>query len=156
MRKQVRYAIEAGVDIIAPECAIPLSTPLENLKAIVRCGSRGLLVHFQTLLQLAEVGVMLIIGERINSSRKNIASAIPTGDKAFLQREANVQDESGADYINVNAAAFLGEEIEKLKWVIDVVQAITELPLCIDSPDASGRAAHGTGPMINSLRSRIA
>ncbi|MGO8822629.1 MAG: hypothetical protein ACLQT6_01835 [Desulfomonilaceae bacterium] len=78
---------------------------------------------------------MLIIGERINSSRKNIASAMPTGDKAFLQEEVNVQYQSGADYINVNAAAFLGEEIEKLKWVIDVVQAITELPLCIDSPD---------------------
>jgi len=33
--KQARYAIEAGVHIIAPECAIPLSTPLENLRAIV-------------------------------------------------------------------------------------------------------------------------
>jgi [methyl-Co(III) methanol-specific corrinoid protein]:coenzyme M methyltransferase len=32
---QARYAIEAGVDIIGPECAIPLGTPLENLKAIV-------------------------------------------------------------------------------------------------------------------------
>jgi 5-methyltetrahydrofolate--homocysteine methyltransferase len=71
-----------------------------------------------------EVGVMLIIGERINSSRKNIASAMSTGDKAFLQEEVNVQYQSGADYINVNAAAFLGEEIEKLKWVIDVVQEL--------------------------------
>jgi MtaA/CmuA family methyltransferase len=33
--KQARYAIEAQVNIIAPECAIPLSTPVENLKAIV-------------------------------------------------------------------------------------------------------------------------
>ncbi len=33
--RQARYAIEAGVDIIGPECAIPLATPLENLKAIV-------------------------------------------------------------------------------------------------------------------------
>jgi len=33
--KQARYAIESGVNIIAPECAIPLSTPMENLKAIV-------------------------------------------------------------------------------------------------------------------------
>jgi MtaA/CmuA family methyltransferase len=31
---QARYAIEAGVNIIAPECAIPLTTPLANLKAI--------------------------------------------------------------------------------------------------------------------------
>ncbi|MBE0477857.1 MtaA/CmuA family methyltransferase [Candidatus Aerophobetes bacterium] len=33
--KQVRYSIEAGVNIIAPECAVPLPTRLQNLKAIV-------------------------------------------------------------------------------------------------------------------------
>jgi MtaA/CmuA family methyltransferase len=38
---QVRYAVEAGVDIIGPECAIPLSTPLENLKAIVSAAHEG-------------------------------------------------------------------------------------------------------------------
>jgi MtaA/CmuA family methyltransferase len=32
--KQARYAIEAGVDIIGPECAVPLSAPLDNLRAI--------------------------------------------------------------------------------------------------------------------------
>jgi hypothetical protein len=31
-----RYAMEAGVRIIGPECAIPLRTPLENLKAVVQ------------------------------------------------------------------------------------------------------------------------
>ena len=41
VRKQVRYAIEAGVDIIAPECAVPLATPLENLKAIVQAVHEG-------------------------------------------------------------------------------------------------------------------
>ncbi len=38
---QARHAIAAGVDIIGPECAIPLQTPLANLKAIsaaVRAG----------------------------------------------------------------------------------------------------------------------
>lgn len=39
--KQARYAIEAGVDILAPECAIPLQTPLENLKAIVQAAEAG-------------------------------------------------------------------------------------------------------------------
>ncbi len=39
--RQVRYAVDAGVDIIAPECAIPLSTPLENLKAVVSAAREG-------------------------------------------------------------------------------------------------------------------
>ena len=33
---QARYAIQAGVQVIGPECAIPLRTPTENLKAIAR------------------------------------------------------------------------------------------------------------------------
>lgn len=31
-------AVEAGIDIIGPECAIPLTTPLVNLKAIAKIG----------------------------------------------------------------------------------------------------------------------
>jgi MtaA/CmuA family methyltransferase len=38
---QARYAIDAGVDLIGPECAIPLTTPLENLKAIVAAAKEG-------------------------------------------------------------------------------------------------------------------
>jgi len=39
--RQVRYAVEAGVNIIGPECAIPLATPLENLKAIAEAATYG-------------------------------------------------------------------------------------------------------------------
>lgn len=39
--RQARYSIEAGVDILAPECAVPLQTPIENLKAIVAAANEG-------------------------------------------------------------------------------------------------------------------
>jgi [methyl-Co(III) methanol-specific corrinoid protein]:coenzyme M methyltransferase len=32
--REAQRAIDAGVDIIAPECAVPLQTPIANLKAI--------------------------------------------------------------------------------------------------------------------------
>jgi [methyl-Co(III) methanol-specific corrinoid protein]:coenzyme M methyltransferase len=41
VHQQVRYAVEAGINIIGPECAIPLSTPIENLKAIVEAAREG-------------------------------------------------------------------------------------------------------------------
>jgi len=41
VRQQVRYSVEAGVDIIAPECAVPLQTPLRNLQAIVEAAQEG-------------------------------------------------------------------------------------------------------------------
>jgi uroporphyrinogen-III decarboxylase len=39
--EQTREAIRAGVDVICPECAIPLGTPLENLQAIARAAAQG-------------------------------------------------------------------------------------------------------------------
>jgi [methyl-Co(III) methanol-specific corrinoid protein]:coenzyme M methyltransferase len=39
--RQARYAIDAGVHLIGPECAIPLSTPIENLRAIVEAARAG-------------------------------------------------------------------------------------------------------------------
>jgi len=39
--QQVRYSVTAGVNIIGPECAIPLATPIENLKAIVETAREG-------------------------------------------------------------------------------------------------------------------
>jgi len=39
--RQARYSIDAGIDILAPECAIPLQTPLANLKAIVEAAREG-------------------------------------------------------------------------------------------------------------------
>ncbi len=38
---QARYSIAAGVDILAPECAVPLQTPIANLKAIVDAAREG-------------------------------------------------------------------------------------------------------------------
>jgi cobalamin-dependent methionine synthase I len=98
---------------------------------------------------------MLIIGERINSSRKAIFEAIASRDADVIKNEAKAQDAAGADYIDVNAGAFAEEEAELLKWVIDVVQTATDLPLCIDSPDPavirSVIPLLGKPPMINSV-----
>ena len=52
---------------------------------------------------------MLIIAERINSSRKYIAQAISSKNKAFLESEAKAQAEAGANYIDVNAGHLLGK-----------------------------------------------
>src|SRR4030067_1387629 len=78
---------------------------------------------------------MLIIGERINASRKAIAEAIVARNAALIQDEAKIQAAAGADYIDVNAGTFVGEEAKHLQWVIETVQEVIDIPLCIDSPD---------------------
>ena len=98
---------------------------------------------------------MLIIAERINASRRYIASAISSENRAFIQNEAKAQALAGADYIDVNAGIFEEKEAERLKWVIEVVQEVTDVPLSIDSPDPKViKAVLGhleKRPIINSI-----
>ncbi|MCH8865177.1 MAG: methyltetrahydrofolate cobalamin methyltransferase, partial [Chloroflexi bacterium] len=50
---------------------------------------------------------MLIVAERINSSRKAINEAIQAGDADFIRGEARAQAEAGARYIEVKARSFV-------------------------------------------------
>jgi 5-methyltetrahydrofolate--homocysteine methyltransferase len=98
---------------------------------------------------------MLIVGERINSSRKAIQPAVENKDSAQIQEIARQQVEAGANYIDVNAGTFLAQEPEHLEWLVRTVQEAIEVPLCIDSPnpEATERAikACQRTPMLNSI-----
>ena len=77
---------------------------------------------------------MIVIGELINSTRKVINQAIESKDKEYLQDIAKRQMEAGARIIDVNTAAS-GDEVENMKWLVEIVQEVVSLPLCIDSPN---------------------
>ena len=79
---------------------------------------------------------MIIIGERINSTRKQVQQAIKERDAAFILNETRQQLDSGADFIDVNCAMTTGDEIQDIDWVISVIQSeITDISICIDSPN---------------------
>ncbi|MCG6538043.1 MAG: dihydropteroate synthase, partial [Syntrophales bacterium LBB04] len=98
---------------------------------------------------------VLIIGERINSSRSAIAQAIELRDAKFIQQEAKVQEEAGAHYLDVNAGSMFGRETECLSWLVETVQKVTNLPLALDTPDPvvikELLPKTETTPMINSV-----
>lgn len=99
---------------------------------------------------------MLIVAERINASRKAIRAALEKRDAAAIANEVRAQAEAGAHYIDLNGGTFPGREAELLCWLVDVAQGATQLPLCLDSPDAQALAAalpriKGERPMINSI-----
>lgn len=79
---------------------------------------------------------MLVVGERINSSRKVIESAIRDQDAEFITREARDQVDAGAHVIDVNTATLMEGEVESLKWAIQLIQDSVDIPLCIDSPNS--------------------
>ena len=78
---------------------------------------------------------MLIIGERINTSREDVKIAVDTRDAAFIQELSRKQKEAGANMLDVNCGTSLEKEPEDLAWLLKVVQEAVDLPLCIDSPN---------------------
>jgi len=98
---------------------------------------------------------MIIVGELINSSRKAISQAVKDKDANYIKQLAKEQYEAGANYIDVNAGIFVGEEPEYLRWLVQTVQEDLDAPCCIDSPDPkaieAALAVHKGTAMINSI-----
>ncbi len=98
---------------------------------------------------------MIIIGELINSTRKAIKKAIDEQDVQYIQDLAKKQEEAGADFIDVNAGAYVHDEAKHLVWLVEKVQEVVSKPLALDSPDPkalqAALKAHDGVPMINSI-----
>ncbi len=98
---------------------------------------------------------MLIIGERLNTSRKGLHEAVENRDEEFLKEIARKQAENGANYLDVNCGTRLQHEVEDLPWLAKLVQDTVDLPLSIDTPNAAAAEAalgiHRGKPIINSI-----
>lgn len=99
---------------------------------------------------------MLIIGERINTSRKPINEGVANRDAACIQADVKSQVDFGADLIDINAGSRRNSEVEDLFWLIEVIQkALPQVRLSIDSPNPDSMKAvldqveHP--PMLNSI-----
>ena len=79
---------------------------------------------------------MLIIGERINSTKKEVQEAIRKRNASFILREADRQIRAGAQFVDVNCAVTSGDEAQDIDWLISVIQSeIRDVNICIDSPN---------------------
>jgi 5-methyltetrahydrofolate--homocysteine methyltransferase len=84
---------------------------------------------------------MIIIGEKINGTIPAVAEAIKAKNREFIRDLALRQRDAGADYLDVAAGVRASEELETLKWLVEIVENTVETPLCIDSPNADALAA---------------
>jgi cobalamin-dependent methionine synthase I len=100
---------------------------------------------------------MEIIGEKINTTRKNVQKAVQERDSAFIQDLALRQFQAGATYLDVNSglALYPEEEAEDFVWLVPTIQAVADVPLCIDSAHGmvieSALKLHKGQAMINSV-----
>jgi 5-methyltetrahydrofolate--homocysteine methyltransferase len=98
---------------------------------------------------------LIIVGERLNTTRKVPAAIVKSRDGEALVREAERQKEAGADYLDVNAGTFGNGETDALCWMVETIQASLDVPLCIDSSNPVAIAAalrlHKGKALINSI-----
>jgi len=78
---------------------------------------------------------MIVVGERINGTRKRVHKAVIERDAAHIEQEAKLQAEAGADYIDVNAGTTPDREPEDSSGFVKTVQEAVALPCCIDTPN---------------------
>jgi len=98
---------------------------------------------------------VIIIGEKINGTRKAVAASILERDAEFITKLAKEQAQAGSSYLDVNAGTSPEREPEDMIWLVNTVQSAVDVPLCLDSANPAALDA-GLGvvdrpPMINSL-----
>jgi 5-methyltetrahydrofolate--homocysteine methyltransferase len=104
-----------------------------------------------------------VIGERINpTGRKVLAAQLEAGDFSTVEKDAVAQVEAGATMLDINAGVVYNSnpnpnetEPPLMRKVLEMVQALVDVPLCIDSsvPAAlkAGLEACEGRPLLNSV-----
>ncbi|MCQ0092805.1 methyltetrahydrofolate cobalamin methyltransferase [Roseovarius sp. M141] len=104
-----------------------------------------------------------VIGERINpTGRKKLAAELEAGDFSTVQKDAIAQANAGATVLDINAGVVYNSnpnpnetEPPLMTKIIEMVQGLVDLPLCIDSSvpaalEAGLKACEGR-PLLNSV-----
>ena len=99
----------------------------------------------------------VIIGEKINPTGiKKLGQALVERNMDFVKHLAKRQVDWGADVLDVNVGHPQIEEAEVIPLVVEAVQSVVDIPLCIDSNEpkileAGLNAIKGGKPLINSV-----
>lgn len=99
---------------------------------------------------------MYIIGENIHIISEKVKEALKARDAKFFQELAVKQVEAGASALDLNLGPRKADWQEVFPWIVKTVEAVADVPLCIDSTNLLGiEAALQTitkaQPIINSV-----
>jgi len=76
---------------------------------------------------------MILIGEDLNVMSKQISQAIKERNDEPIQTLVKEQTQNGMDYLDINVGPVRKDPEGAMDWIVNTVQACTELPLCLDT-----------------------
>ena len=97
-----------------------------------------------------------VIAERINMTRKRVKKEVWDRNSAYIVKQVRLQQAAGTTHIDINAGGDPAKEVEDMKWLTQVVQDATDLPICFDSSSPQALRAgldicNRPGSIINSI-----
>jgi 5-methyltetrahydrofolate corrinoid/iron sulfur protein methyltransferase len=101
------------------------------------------------------MSALLLIGEKLNSTRPSVKKIFEERDKGQLLALAREQIEGGASCIDLNASMLMEREEEALRWGAAAVRAELRVSTMLDSPNTALLVRlvpeFGGGAILNSL-----
>ncbi len=76
---------------------------------------------------------MLLIGENIHIISKAVSEAVRERKPAYIQELALAQAAAGADLLDLNLGPARKDPEEVASWLVNTVQAVTDLPISLDT-----------------------
>ena len=154
---------EAGATVIGGCCGTTpahvraLSQRLSGLKPSTGTSPRETVLASRTRVSLCGPGhPLLVVGERINPSRKGpLKDAMIAGNWTPVREEARLQAEAGAGVIDVNGGIPGMDRVALMNAAAAAAEAASGMPLSIDTDDplVFGAVARGIAgiPLLNSV-----
>ncbi len=162
--RDIEKLLGAGVRVVGGCCG----TSPAHISALKRAAAalpvpavcdKGLTVVSSYTHAVAFGDIPVLIGERINpTGKKKLKEALRAGDMDYILREAVSQEERGAHILDVNVGLPEIDEPSVLARAVCEIQAVTDLPLQIDTSDcvAMERAMrlYNGKPLVNSVNGK--
>ena len=138
----IRELVKATEGIVPPEIVPKTETVVSSYTHAVTMGKNP-----------------VVIGERINpTGKKKLRRALEEGDMSYILSEGIAQMENGADILDVNVGAPGIDEKEMLTRAVKELQAVTDLPLQLDTSDPAAMEAamreYNGKALINSVNGK--
>ncbi len=154
---------EAGATVIGGCCGTTpshiqaLSGRLSGTRPVQGTPRNGTVLASRTRISICGEGEpLLVVGERINPSRKGpLREAMIAGNWTQVREEARLQAEAGAQAIDINGGIPGHDRFRLISSAVAAVEAAVPLPISIDSEDPLilervARSVAGI-PLLNSV-----
>lgn len=162
--EEVEKLLKKGIRIMGgccgttPEFIKAVAGKVKNLTPLpVTEKNRSLVSSYTHVVEFG--GSPILIGERINpTGKKRFQQALRENDIDYILNEALKQQDAGVQVLDVNVGLPEIDEVALLEKVTKEIQAVSDLPLQIDTTDVSAMEAalrcYNGKAMVNSVNGK--